>query len=150
MTDSRVYASCSNILENLSSNEPRSPSNRRLDSGVLAKLVSNAIVHALEALIAAILSPVLIWRWLAKHEHFVLILRVTLEVLLELSVLVIFAGVSIFITAILVLEHKYYGGSTEEAENASEQEKIKDFKTIASNEPNDRQTLVVSVKSTKR
>ncbi|CAB0038916.1 unnamed protein product [Trichogramma brassicae] len=55
--------------------------NSRLDSGVLAKLVSNAVVHALEALIAAILSPVLIWRWLAKHEHFMLILRVTLEVI---------------------------------------------------------------------
>ncbi|OXU27030.1 hypothetical protein TSAR_005992 [Trichomalopsis sarcophagae] len=77
------------------------------EDGVISKLVSNAVIHALEALLTALLSPITVWQWLSKHDHFMMILRVVFEVALELIMLIVFAGVSILTAATLIFQDAY-------------------------------------------
>lgn len=90
------------------------------DTGsVISKLVSNAVIHALDSLLTAILSPFLFCQWLSKNDHLLALLTVILEVFLELVVLVVIAGVSILTAATLILDDLY---CTEE--NAKTPQKI--------------------------
>ncbi|XP_068967893.1 uncharacterized protein [Bombus flavifrons] len=71
--------------------------------------ISLIVLHALEALLLIILLPVIIWQWVSVNHRLKIILKIVVEVTLELVMWVIFAGVSVLMTTTFVLEDIYYG-----------------------------------------
>ncbi|XP_076248710.1 uncharacterized protein LOC143188385, partial [Calliopsis andreniformis] len=82
--------------------------------GKLLHSISVIVLHVLDALLLIILLPFMLWQWISANDRLKLILRAIVEVTLELIMWVIFAGVSILMTATFVVEDGYFRKNDEE------------------------------------
>ncbi|XP_033223560.1 uncharacterized protein LOC117177162 [Belonocnema kinseyi] len=109
----------------------------------VSKILSNAILHAMDALLSAILTPFIVWQWLSEHDHVMMMLKVIFEVTLELMMWTIFAVVSILTTGALLFDDWY---KSQEISKIEKDKKIEDPQTDIKGEGQNFQTKSNQVK----
>ncbi|XP_033340346.1 uncharacterized protein LOC117228615 [Megalopta genalis] len=77
----------------------------------LANSASVYLLNALDVLLLIIVAPYMFWQCATANDRVKIIARAVLEVALELLMWMIFAGVSVLMTAAFLLENTYLGKS---------------------------------------
>ncbi|CAK9803299.1 hypothetical protein ANTPLA_LOCUS3536 [Anthophora plagiata] len=75
---------------------------------VFLHTISLILLHVLDAMLLIILLPYMIWQWVSGRDRLKIILKSIVEVTGELIIWTIFAGVSVLMTVIFVLEDIYF------------------------------------------
>ncbi|KYM95497.1 hypothetical protein ALC62_13926, partial [Cyphomyrmex costatus] len=73
----------------------------------LNKIIFIIVIHTLDLLLLLVLLPFMVWKWISERPYIITILRAIIEVTLELIMWIIFAGVSILTTIIIVFDDVY-------------------------------------------
>ncbi|XP_076676352.1 uncharacterized protein LOC143373223 [Andrena cerasifolii] len=76
--------------------------------GGLLHSISAVALHALDVLLLVSLLPFMLWQWISASDRTKIVIKAILEVTLELLMWVVFAGVSILMTATFVVEDIYF------------------------------------------
>ncbi|KAK2585536.1 hypothetical protein KPH14_010178 [Odynerus spinipes] len=74
----------------------------------VADLLRNAIVCSLDLLLTIAVLPYIFYQWASKNERSVIILKAIIEIILEVIMWLIFAGVSILVTTAFIMEEHYF------------------------------------------
>ncbi|XP_078040714.1 uncharacterized protein LOC144471963 [Augochlora pura] len=75
----------------------------------LANSASVCLLNVLDILLLIVITPYMFWQCASGNDRVKIIARAVLEVALELLMWMIFAGVSILMTAAFLLENSYTG-----------------------------------------
>ncbi|XP_003702180.1 uncharacterized protein LOC100878590 [Megachile rotundata] len=101
----------SSIKELVETTEENKRTQNRQESrrtSIVVQSISLIVLHVLDTLLLIILLPFIIWQWIYANDRLRIILKVVAEVTLELIMWVIFAGVSIAMTTVFVLDDSYF------------------------------------------